>query len=110
MRFTSIGMEDSIPIINGLAFNSTRKLESKTPVTMVKYIDVKTPSIVQALRLIRIAFFFKTEGLSVELATTVGSEIAISGIIGARGTAVSSEMGSKLVSTDESSGDCKLCS
>jgi hypothetical protein len=103
-------MEDSIPIITGLAFNSTKKLESKTPVTMVKYIDVKTPSTVEALRLIRIAFFLKTEGLSVELATTVGSEIAISGIMGARGVAVSSEIGSILVFTDGSSGDCNFCS
>jgi hypothetical protein len=55
MKFINMGIEESIPISTGLAFSWSKKLVSNTPLVTLEKIAAKTPSMVDAFRLIRSA-------------------------------------------------------
>lgn len=52
-KLVSIGIEESIPTSRGFAPNWSKKLVSKTPLVTLEKMAAKTPSIVEALRLVR---------------------------------------------------------
>jgi hypothetical protein len=51
-----MGIDDNIPISTGLAPSCSKKLVSNTPLVMLRKTPAKTPSIVDALRLVRIVW------------------------------------------------------
>lgn len=55
MKFINMGIEESIPISSGFAPNCSKKLVSNTPLVMLEKTAAKTPSQVEALRLVRMA-------------------------------------------------------
>ena len=54
-KFANIGIDESNPISIGLACSLSRKLVSNTPVVVAENTVARTPSSVEALRLLRIA-------------------------------------------------------
>jgi len=83
-----MGIELIMPNTIGLASNSTKKLLSKTPPVPIEKTAAKTPSIVEALKLVRIASL-EIRGLSVEVGESVVNGEAISAISKERGAPIS---------------------
>jgi hypothetical protein len=64
-KFTSMGIDDSKPISTGVAPSWSKKLISNTPPVMLEKIVAKTPSIVDAFRLVLVACLEIFDGASV---------------------------------------------